>query len=137
MQIRSDISLKGLNTFQIEASARYFAEVSSVEDILTLQQENIFKDNKKLILGGGSNLLLTRDFDGLVVKVSISGIELEPLLLPQSQCRSGVASVRLVLYRSWLCGRRESLFDPRSDRCSSNAEYRSIWCRAKRCLCRC
>jgi UDP-N-acetylmuramate dehydrogenase len=77
MQVRSDISLKGLNTFQIEASARYFAEVSSVEDILALQQDRIFKDNRKLILGGGSNLLLTKDYDGLVVKVSIPGIELE------------------------------------------------------------
>ena len=77
MLILSDIDLKGLNTFQIAAKARYFAEVFSVEDVLALQNEKVFKENKKLVLGGGSNLLLTKDFDGLVMKISIPGIELE------------------------------------------------------------
>ncbi|MCW3128414.1 MAG: UDP-N-acetylenolpyruvoylglucosamine reductase [Bacteroidetes bacterium] len=77
MQILSDIDLKGLNTFHIDASARYFAEVFSVDDILELQNDKLFRENKKLVLGGGSNLLLTKDFDGMVVKVSIPGIVLE------------------------------------------------------------
>ena len=77
MQIQSDIELRGLNTFHIAAKACYFAEVSSLDDIRALQSEPLFKENKKLILGGGSNLLLTQDFDGMVVKISIPGIELE------------------------------------------------------------
>lgn len=77
MQILSDISLLPLNTFHIDARARYFAEVRSVADILELQATAIFKDNKRLILGGGSNMLLTGNFDGLVIKVSIPDIELE------------------------------------------------------------
>ncbi len=77
MQILSDIELKDLTTFHIPARARHFAEVASVDDILELQNTKVFRESKKLILGGGSNLLLTRDFDGLVVKVSIPGITLE------------------------------------------------------------
>jgi UDP-N-acetylmuramate dehydrogenase len=77
MQILSDIELQGLNTFHIAAKAHHFAEVFSVDDIRALQSERVYKDNKKLVLGGGSNLLLTQDFDGLVVKVSIPGITLE------------------------------------------------------------
>jgi UDP-N-acetylmuramate dehydrogenase len=77
MQIQSDISLLPFNTFHIQASAKYFAEVLSLGDIIVLQDEKIFKDNNKLILGGGSNMLLTGDYDGLVIKISIPGIELE------------------------------------------------------------
>lgn len=77
MQILSDIELKDLTTFHIPARARHFAEVRSVDDILELQNTKVFRKSKKLILGGGSNLLLTKDFDGLVVKVSIPGITLE------------------------------------------------------------
>jgi UDP-N-acetylmuramate dehydrogenase len=77
MQIQSNISLLPFNTFHIEAKAKYFAEVNSLEDILALQAEEVFKTNNKLILGGGSNMLLTKDFDGLVVKVSLPGITLE------------------------------------------------------------
>lgn len=77
MQILSDIELKDLTTFHIPARARHFAEVASVDDILELQNTKVFRESKKLILGGGSNLLLTKDFDGLVVKVSMPGITLE------------------------------------------------------------
>lgn len=77
MQILSDISLLPFNTFHIEASAKYFAEVVTVEDIAALQGEKIFRENPKLILGGGSNMLLTKNFAGLVVKMSLPGVELE------------------------------------------------------------
>jgi UDP-N-acetylmuramate dehydrogenase len=77
LQILPDISLLPYNTFHIEAKAKYFTEVRSIEDITALQDERVFKENKKLILGGGSNMLLTKDYDGLVVKISMPGIELE------------------------------------------------------------
>ena len=77
MTIQEHISLRGYNTFHINASAKYFAEVKSADDIGELLHDAEWKQEKKLILGGGSNLLLTRDFDGLVIKVSLPGIELE------------------------------------------------------------
>jgi UDP-N-acetylmuramate dehydrogenase len=64
-------SLKSLNTFGIEATARYFSRFSSVQEL-----DSIFKEYKEipfLIMGGGSNMLLTQDFDGIVLRNAIMG----------------------------------------------------------------
>lgn len=74
LTIQSNISLKKYNTFGIDASARYLVEVDNDEDIQTLLQLPDVQTLPKLILGGGSNLLLTQDFNGLVVKINIKGI---------------------------------------------------------------
>lgn len=76
MDILSQVSLKPYNTFGISATARYFAVVRSAEDFLELQQHKSYKDHPSLILGGGSNVLLTKDVDGLVIKNNLKGIEL-------------------------------------------------------------
>lgn len=75
MKIHTDYDLTKLNTFGIKASAKFFAEVESEEDFKELLNTREFKENDKLFLGGGSNILLTRDFDGLVVLNKITGIE--------------------------------------------------------------
>lgn len=59
----------------IDAKARYFASFSSVNDLRELLETN-HSIPKKLLLGGGSNLLLTKDFDGLVLKNDIQGIDI-------------------------------------------------------------
>lgn len=74
LTIQSNVSLKSYNTFGIEATARYLVEVDNDEDIQTLLQLPDVQTLPKLILGGGSNLLLTQDFNGLVVKINIKGI---------------------------------------------------------------
>lgn len=74
LNIQSHVSLKPYNTFGIDANARYWVEVNSEEDLQTVLQLNDFINQPKLILGGGSNVLLCHDFDGLVVKISIQGI---------------------------------------------------------------
>lgn len=74
LTIQSNVSLKKYNTFGIDASARYLVEVDNDEDIQTLLQLPDVQTLPKLILGGGSNLLLTQDFNGLVVKINIKGI---------------------------------------------------------------
>lgn len=74
VSIREHISLLPYNTFRIEAFARYFAEVESVSDAIELFQSDIFQNNPVLILGGGSNILLTGDFEGLVMKNRLRGI---------------------------------------------------------------
>ena len=73
-QILQNISLKPYNTFHIEAKASYFVEVFSVEELQEILQDSAYKDMKKLVLWGGSNMLFTTDFDGLVIKMSIGGI---------------------------------------------------------------
>lgn len=75
MEITEDQSLKHFNTFHIEARAKYFAPIKTVEEFKTLKSTGIYLREKKLILGGGSNILFTQDFDGLVIKNSLSGID--------------------------------------------------------------
>ena len=62
------------NTFRIDVSASYFVEVNNKDDLLELIQTEVFKKNKLFVLGGGSNLLLTQNFDGLVIRLGIRGI---------------------------------------------------------------
>lgn len=74
MEIQENKPLNELNTFGINVDAKYFAEVQSVEEFKELIQTENYKQNKKLVLGGGSNILFTNSFDGIVVKNSIKGI---------------------------------------------------------------
>jgi UDP-N-acetylmuramate dehydrogenase len=76
-QLQENISLQSYNTFGIDVKARYFAEISDKQDLVELWSSAAFGDHKLLVLGGGSNLLFTEDFDGLVVKISIPGITAE------------------------------------------------------------
>lgn len=76
MNIRENFSLKKLNTFGINASARYYADFSSIDEVCQILSESKFANSGKLILGGGSNLLFTKDFDGIVLKNNLKGIEL-------------------------------------------------------------
>lgn len=75
MLISENISLKSFNTFGLDCKALYFTEVQSVEDLNTIYTDSRFTNLPKLILGGGSNLLLCNDFNGLVIKVALKGIE--------------------------------------------------------------
>ncbi len=77
VQIRKNISLKRHNTFGIEARAKYFARFTSVEEVWELlKNAALEKENQKLILGGGSNVLFTKNVNGVVLKNEIDGIEI-------------------------------------------------------------
>lgn len=75
MQIQENISLKPFNSFGIHATARYFGRFSSEDDLQLMLDSGIQSQQPVLILGGGSNLLLTKDYDGLVLKNEIMGIK--------------------------------------------------------------
>ncbi|HVG41403.1 MAG TPA: UDP-N-acetylmuramate dehydrogenase, partial [Chitinophagaceae bacterium] len=68
-------SLKQYNTFGIEATARYFTTFNSLNTLQELLGTSPYKNLNLIILGGGSNLLLTKDVDGLVIKNELNGIE--------------------------------------------------------------
>lgn len=76
MEILENQSLKKLNTFGIDASAKYFTEFSSIENIHEILSDARYFTLNKLILGGGSNLLFSKNFDGIVLKNNLKGIEL-------------------------------------------------------------
>jgi UDP-N-acetylmuramate dehydrogenase len=67
-------SLKNLNTFGIDARARYFSAFSSADELAGLL--DWAGGRRKVVLGGGSNILLTGDIDGIVLQNAIKGIEL-------------------------------------------------------------
>jgi UDP-N-acetylmuramate dehydrogenase len=74
LQIQENVSLKNFNTFGIDVSARYFVEIAHEDDLVELFMDPQWQHEKKLVLGGGSNMLLKNDFDGLIIKINIRGI---------------------------------------------------------------
>jgi len=75
MQIKTHISLKHLNTFGIDVYAKEFSVIQSHQELLDLIAQRDLTKEKFLMLGGGSNILFTKDFEGLLLKNEISGIE--------------------------------------------------------------
>ena len=78
MLIAEQVSLQPFNSFGIDATARYFlaftTEKMAQELVVMLQNDQRFLNLPVMILGGGSNILLTKDFDGLVIHNQIKGI---------------------------------------------------------------
>lgn len=73
--MQHNISLKAFNTFGLDAVAHSFIAVSSVAQLEHLFNRLITANYPYLILGGGSNMLFTQDYDGLVIKNEIEGID--------------------------------------------------------------
>ena len=71
MDIKNNISLKPFNTFGIDVSAKEFVSVDSVKDLTAVLNTN---PSNLMVLGGGSNMLLTKDIDALVVHINLKGI---------------------------------------------------------------
>ena len=71
MEIIDQFSLKKHNTFGIEAKAKQFVAVHTVAELKAILQQ--FQNDKKFILGGGSNMLLTKDIDALVIHIDLKG----------------------------------------------------------------
>ncbi|OYU94442.1 MAG: UDP-N-acetylenolpyruvoylglucosamine reductase [Bacteroidetes bacterium B1(2017)] len=75
MVIYQNISLKPYNTFGIDVKAEQFVEVKTVEEVQVLCTTFNLAERKKLVIGGGSNLLLTKDFDGMVIRMNLTGMD--------------------------------------------------------------
>lgn len=76
MMVQHDISLRKFNTFGVDVRTKAFCEVESKEDLRELISSGILKE-KYFILGGGANILFTKDFDGLIIKSAIKDIAVE------------------------------------------------------------
>jgi len=76
MEIIKNQSLLKLNTFKVDVNAKYFVVVKSGKDLSEILKSNLFIENKFLILGSGSNILFTKDYDGVVIKNEIPGIKI-------------------------------------------------------------
>src|SRR5687768_5019543 len=76
MTIQENISLKPYNTFGIDVRGKYFSSFQSTDELEELLNYKLQTTNYKLVLGGGSNILFTKNYDGLILKNDIKGIEL-------------------------------------------------------------
>lgn len=71
MQVQHNISLKPYNTFGIDVQAKQFVSVENTDDLKTIFSSEKFPN--KFIIGGGSNMLLTKDIDALVIHLNLKG----------------------------------------------------------------
>jgi len=76
MKIYENFSLKTYHTFGIEVNARYFIEITSMADLHQFLNHPFYKGLPKLILGEGSNVLFSQHFEGVVIKLSLKGINI-------------------------------------------------------------
>ena len=136
MEIRENVILAPYTTFRIGGPARYFCEVTSIEDLkerCNFQKKIIYI----FILGLGSNILVSdKGFGGLVIKMGIKGLEFkegnegsimsagagenwdEVIAASVERGHSGIENLSLI---------------PRYGRGSRLSEYWRLWCGVKRC----
>ena len=74
LNFQKDISLRAYNTFGIDVKSKKFIGIQSTDALKAVLTENQY--GQLLVLGGGSNLLLTQDFDGLTLRIESRGIEI-------------------------------------------------------------
>jgi UDP-N-acetylmuramate dehydrogenase len=77
VNIQKQVSLKKYNTFGINVFCDYFIEINNADELSRIIFDESFKNIQKLIIGGGSNILFTENFHGLIIKNSIKGILIE------------------------------------------------------------
>ena len=76
MNIQENISLLPFNTFGIDKNARFFAQAKSTDEVKYLIRKSEEMHLPLFVLGGGSNILLTKNLEALVLKMEIKGFEL-------------------------------------------------------------
>ncbi|MHA7877464.1 MAG: UDP-N-acetylmuramate dehydrogenase [Bacteroidota bacterium] len=100
MLLQEHVLLEDLNTFGVKAKARYYARINNVQQLLQLLPSFQHQQHPRLILGGGSNVLFTNDFEGMVLHMAIGGIATirEDPNYVWVKAGAGVAWHTLVLY---------------------------------------
>ncbi len=76
MKVQQNHSLKDYNTFGIDVKADYFATVKNAGIISELSRSGILREQRYVLLGGGSNVLFDGDFRGLIIHNGIKGIKI-------------------------------------------------------------
>lgn len=106
MNIIANYPLLKLNTFGVDVKAKYFVSINTVNELIELTKTKVFKDLQLLILGGGSNILFTKDFDGLVILNNIKGKEIidqtqESIFLKIGAGENWHELVMYTVYKGW------------------------------------
>lgn len=76
MNIETNYSLKSLNTFNLDVKAKQYVKLQSIQELSKLIHSGILKQSAYFVLGGGSNVLFTKDFEGIIVQADFKGIDI-------------------------------------------------------------
>ena len=98
--IEQHINLKPYNTFGLNCEASQFASFKTVDELRTILQTKTGQEENLFVLGGGSNILLTKNYSGLVLKNEIRGIDVVQETKTDVYVKSGAGETwhELVLY---------------------------------------
>ena len=129
MQIHNNFSLKKYNTFGIEAKAKQFVAVHSNDELQSILENHAA--DKKFILGGGSNMLLTQDIDALVIHVDLKGKKIikedDDFVWVESQAGENWHEFVLWTIRSKLWWIRKYVVDSGKCGYNSSSKYWCVW----------
>src|SRR3989339_478993 len=100
MKILKNHNLTRLNTFGVSVQSKFFVQLDSELNLEELFKSSLFRNNEKLFLGGGSNILFTKDFKGIVILNKLKGIEIleDNLGYVLVRCMSGEMWHDLVIF---------------------------------------
>ena len=100
MDIHQNYDLSHCNSFAVPAKARAYGEVRSKQDLVQAMAYAVEQELPLFVLGGGSNVLFTADYPGLVVHIALRGIETNPLGTEQVELLAGAGENwhQLVMY---------------------------------------
>ena len=73
--LKEHFDLSEFNTFKVKATTRFFIELHEPDAVSVFLASTLFHQHPYFVLGGGSNVLFTKDFDGIIIKPSFKGIE--------------------------------------------------------------
>ena len=120
MKIHANYPLQKLNTFGLNVLTTNYCKVTSVEDIKELLAKPEISGQNKLILGGGSNMLFSKDYQGLIIHNCIEGIRIDSQGEDQVLVSAGGGS--------WIWRNRKSVAYPRLRWRSTDSEYWGLRC---------
>ena len=69
-------SLKNYNSFRVNHKANFFLKIENNKSLINFLSDKKFKNEQKLIIGGGSNILFTKDYEGVILYSCIKGIHI-------------------------------------------------------------
>ena len=80
MEVVRNGSLKKFNTFNVDEKARILFEINNISDLSNILSKEAQKD-EILVLGGGSNILFTKSFDGIIINIKTTITWVSPYIL--------------------------------------------------------
>ena len=131
-KILNNYSLKNLNSFGIDIKAKLFSNFNSENELIKLLSNKSLEEKSVFILGDGSNILFTKDFEGLVLANKINGIDIISEDQTSMTIRVGAGEnwhdFCIMEHKKRALRNRKPSLNSRSSWRISNSKYWRLWC---------